>query len=477
MKPALWTAADAQNATGGTPVGGAGWTATGISFDTRSLEPGDLFVALQGETADGHAHVADAFAKGAAAALVSRADIGGGPLLVVPDTLAAFGDLGRAARARASVRALAITGSVGKTGTKEAVARALALQAPTHAARASFNNHIGVPATLARLPRDAVYGVFEVGMNHAGEIAPLARMIRPHAAMITTVEAVHTEAFADGIAGVAAAKAEIFAAGGPAAAVLPRDNAFFGFLSAQARAAGFDRLLSFGESAGADSRLVDWRAQGDGGRARVELFGKTLDFAIGAPGIHWARNLAGALLSIAALGADAEAAAANFADLAPPKGRGARHVVDLPGGGTFLLIDDSYNASPPSMRAAFAVLAEAPVGARGRRVAVLGDMRELGPQAAEMHAGLAPAIAQAGIARVHCCGPLMKTLYEALPEAARGHWAPDSAALEPRVLADVAPGDALVVKGSLGSKMGRIVEALRAAGGAAATGRKAAGGR
>jgi len=259
--------------------------------------------------------------------------------------------------------------------------------------------------------------------------------------------------------------------------VLPRDNEFFGFLSARARDAGFDRILSFGESAGADARLIDWRAQGDGGRARVELFGKTLDFAIGAPGVHWARNLAGALLAIAALGADAEAAAASFADLAPPKGRGARHVVGLPGGGTYLLIDDSYNASPPSMRAAFAVLAAAPVGPGGRRVAVLGDMRELGPQAAEMHAGLAAAIAQAGIARVHCCGPLMKALYDALPEATRGHWAPDSAALEPRVLADVAPGDALVVKGSLGSKMGRIVEALRAAGGAQTQGRKAAGGR
>jgi UDP-N-acetylmuramoyl-tripeptide--D-alanyl-D-alanine ligase len=476
MSTALWTASEAASATGGRLAGPSGWSATGISIDTRTLAPGDLFVALKGETADGHAHVGAAFAKGAAAALVAQA--GEGPRLVVADTLAGLADLGRAARARCDVRALAVTGSVGKTSTKEALAHALAQQAPTHAARASFNNHIGVPATLARLPRDAVYGVFEVGMNHAGEIAPLAAMIRPEVALVTTVEAVHTENFADGIAGVAAAKAEIFAAGpfahgSPGTAVLPADNPFHDFLAGRARDAGWGRVLSFGTHAKSDARLLDWSGDATRGRARVALFGREIGFAIGAPGRHWATNLTGALLAIAALGADAERAAESFATIAAPKGRGQRHQLVL-GDDGFLLIDDSYNASPPSMRAAFEVLAEAPAS---RRVAVLGDMLELGSDSAKMHESLAEPLAANRIDLVFCCGPNMRRLYERLPAAMRGAHALDSAALEAIVLGAVREGDALVVKGSLGSRMGRIVEALKALGRPAERNRVAAGGR
>jgi UDP-N-acetylmuramoyl-tripeptide--D-alanyl-D-alanine ligase len=481
MSAALWTADEAMKATAGHLAGPSAWVATGISIDTRTLEPGDLFVALKGEANDGHAHVAAAFAKGAAAALVEKPVPG--PCLVVPDTLKGVADLGRAARARADVRALAVTGSIGKTSTKEALAHALQRQAPTHAARASFNNHIGVPVTLARMPRDTVYGVFEVGMNHAGEIAPLVAMIRPEVALVTTVEVVHTENFPDGIAGVAAAKAEVFSAGGPFAhgnpgtAVLPADSEFHDFLSARAKAAGWGRTLSFGTKAGSDARLVDWSGDATRGHAQVELLGHMLEFEIGAPGRHWAMNLTGALLAIAALGADTQAAAASFATVAVPKGRGQRHTVPLPDGGAFLLIDDSYNASPPAMRAAFAVLAGAVLPAGGRRIAVLGDMLELGPQAAEMHESLAQPLEANRIEIVHCCGPNMRRLHERLPASMRGTWAKDSAALEPAVLADMRAGDAVTVKGSLGSKMGRIVDALRALGQPHTHGRKAAGER
>jgi UDP-N-acetylmuramoyl-tripeptide--D-alanyl-D-alanine ligase len=453
----LWDAAEAIAATKGRALGARDWRATGVSIDTRTLAKGDLFVALEGETQDGHAHVADAFAKGAAAALVSHA-MEHGPGILVPDTLAALGALGIAARARCAARALAVTGSVGKTSTKEALAAALEQQAKTHAAAASFNNHIGVPVTLARLPADSRYGVFEIGMNHAGEIAPLARMVRPHVAMVTTVEAVHVENFADGIAGVAAAKAEIFEAGGETA-VLPRDNPFFDFLTARAKERGIANVLSFGTHAKADARLVDWQGTAVGSSAGVVLMGTRLDFEIGAPGRHWAMNLAGALVAIKALGGDAAQAAASFAAIAAPKGRGAQHRIVRADGTRFLLIDDSYNASPPSMRAAFAVLSAIPAE---RRVAVLGDMLELGAQAPALHADLAPALVEAGIAKVFCCGANMARLFERLPASMRAVHAKDSAELEPLVLAGIAAGDALVVKGSLGSRMGRIVAALLA---------------
>jgi UDP-N-acetylmuramoyl-tripeptide--D-alanyl-D-alanine ligase len=452
---ALWTAADAIAATKGRAVGAPAWQATGISIDTRTLAKGDLFVALQGDSNDGHAHVADAFAKGAAAALISKISQHG-PAILVPDTLAALADLGRAARARADVRAAAVTGSVGKTGTKEALARALAAQGATHAAVASFNNHIGVPVTLARMPAASRYGVFEIGMNHAGEIDPLVRMVRPHAMMVTTVEAVHVENFPDGIDGVAAAKAEIFAAGGETA-ILPRDNAHYEFLAARARACGVAKTVSFGVHEKSDARLLDWRGDANGGHASVDLMGRKLDFAIGAPGRHWAMNLTGALLTVASLGADAAAAAHSFATLAAPKGRGAQRRIAAADGRAFLLIDDSYNASPPSMRAAFAVLATVPAK---RRIAILGDMLELGPDAAAMHEGLGASLEDARIDRVYCCGPNMKRLFDRLPAAMRGAHAADSAALEKIVLAAIADGDAAVVKGSLGSKMGRIVAAL-----------------
>jgi UDP-N-acetylmuramoyl-tripeptide--D-alanyl-D-alanine ligase len=471
----LWTSAEADAATGARST--RAWAATGVSIDSRTIAPGELFVALAGENHDGHDHLAAAFAAGAAAALVARVPAGlrpDAPLLLVDDTLAGLRRLGLAARARAgATRIAAITGSVGKTGTKEALARVLGAQARTHAAAASFNNHIGVPLTLARLPRDAAYAAFEIGMNHEGEIDVLVRMVRPHVALVTTVEAAHAGYFLDGVEGVARAKSEIFVAGGETA-VLNRDNRFFGFLSERARAAGFARVLGFGADRDAEFRVVDAANEADGSSVTARADGRTLRYRVGAPGRHWVMNSLAVLAAAHALGADLDAAAAALADFAPPKGRGRRHVVAREGG-HFVLIDDSYNASPPSMRACFEVLAAIAPGPGGRRVAVLGDMLELGPDAPTLHAGLAPDLVGRGIDLVLTCGPNMARLHEALPAAMRGGHAADSARLLPLVRALVRPGDVVAVKGSLGSRMGPIVEALLANGGANGAPRRAAG--
>jgi UDP-N-acetylmuramoyl-tripeptide--D-alanyl-D-alanine ligase len=460
----VWTSDEAATALG--VRAGAVWQASGVSIDTRTLAPGDLFVALKGPNHDGHDHVAAAFANGAAAALVERAPAGlsaGAPLLVVGDTLAALEKLGRASRARnASVRVAAVTGSVGKTGTKEALKLALSGQGPTHASVGSYNNHIGVPLTLARMPAETVFGVFEIGMNHAGEVTPLVRMVRPHVAIITTVEAVHVENFpGQGIDGVAAAKAEIFDGLEGGTAVLNRDNAFFDFLAERARAKGVRRILSFGEHPDCEARLVEMRLEPTWSQVSAMIEGRAVSYRIGAPGRHWVMNSLAVLGAVAALGADVGAAAAALAQLAAPKGRGLRHRVGR-NGGSFELIDDSYNASPASMRASFQVLAAATPGAGGRRIAVLGDMLELGPDSPKLHAGLADALIAAKIDQVFTCGQYMARLYDALPPALRGAHAPNSEALVPLVRAAVKAGDVVVVKGSLGSRMGRIVDALLA---------------
>ena len=464
MSRPVWTYDEAAAAVGVRP--GAAWQATGVSIDTRTLAQGDLFVALKGPKHDGHDHVAAALANGAAAALVDRAPAGlpaGAALLVVGDTLAALEQLGRASRARnATVRVVAVTGSVGKTGTKEALKLALGGQGPTHASVGSYNNHIGVPLTLARMPADTAFGVFEIGMNHANEITPLVRMVRPHVAIITTVEAVHVENFpGEGINGVAAAKAEIFDALEGGTAVLNRDNAFFDFLAERARTNGVRRILSFGEHPSCDARVTEMRLEPTWSQVSAMIEGRAVTYRIGAPGRHWVMNSLAVLGAIAALGGDIGVGAASLAQLAAPKGRGLRHKVGR-NGDSFELIDDSYNASPASMRASFQVLAAATPGSGGRRIAVLGDMLELGPDSSKLHAGLADALVAAKVDQVFTCGQYMARLYDALPAALRGAHAPNSEALVSLVRAAVRAGDVVVVKGSLGSRMGRIVDALLA---------------
>jgi UDP-N-acetylmuramoyl-tripeptide--D-alanyl-D-alanine ligase len=460
MTAPLWVAAEAASAVGGTLLGTADWQARGVSIDTRTLVPGDLFVALKGPNHDGHDHVAAALKAGAVAALVHRVPDGlpaDAALLLVADTLEGLADLGRFARMRSTAKVIALTGSVGKTTTKEMLALAFGAQGGTHASAGSLNNHWGVPLSLARLPAGAAFAVFEIGMNHAGEVAALTRMVQPDVSLITTVAAVHTEFFAS-VEAIADAKAEIFEGQqADGIAILPRDNAHYARLLAAARTRHVGRTVSFGVHEQADSLVQDILPDQRGALVSAHVLGQPVQFCLQLLGRHHAVNALAALTAVAVLGGDVAAAAAALEKLAPLKGRGLRHIVPLLGGGAFALIDESYNASPVSVAAALAVLGQTP-GAR--RVAVLGDMRELGPQGPQMHAGLAVAAEDAGVDRVHCCGPLMHTLWQALPAPRRGLHAADSAALAPLVVGDVRDGDVLMVKGSWGSRMAVVVDAL-----------------
>jgi UDP-N-acetylmuramoyl-tripeptide--D-alanyl-D-alanine ligase len=462
MTAPLWSATDLAEALGTALPTGAR-DVNGISIDTRTLLPGDLFVALEGER-DGHDFVAVAFAKGAAAALVAAnkapALRGHGALYAVENTLRALERLGRAARARSKARIVAVTGSVGKTGTKEALRIVLSRQGETHASVASYNNHFGVPLTLARMPASAVFGVFEIGMSHPGEIAPLAAMVCPHVALITTVEAVHLEHFPS-VAAIADEKAAIFSGleeGGTA--IINRDNAYYDRMLAGAQGSRAGRIVGFGEAAEADVRLVRAVLKPDLSIVEANLHGTAVTYRLGTPGRHIALNSLAVLAAAEALGADPTLAVLAFSDVSAPSGRGER--IELGQEGlTLSLFDESYNANPASMRAALAVLGQIPVGLRGRRVAVLGDMLELGPEGERLHAELAAAVAENGIDLVFACGPLMKNLWQAIPPEKRGAYAPESESLADSVAAALRPGDAVMVKGSNGSRMALVVNRLK----------------
>jgi len=435
----------------------------GISIDTRSIVPGEAFFAIKGDSRDGHDFVDAALASGGIAVIARdrRAQFAAdAPLLLVDDVLDGLRDLGRAARARSQARIVAVTGSVGKTGTKEALRLALSADGETHASVASYNNHWGVPLTLARFPAGAKYGVFEIGMNHAGEITPLTQMVRPHVAIVTTIEPVHLEYFGS-LEAIADAKAEIFTGLEPGgAAVLNRDNAQFERLAAAAVAAGVGRIVSFGEHPSADVHARRIHLHPDGSVVDAVILGEEITYKLGAPGRHQATNSLAVLAAVVLSGADLALAALALAQLQPPVGRGARLSLEMPGGGSALLIDESYNANPASMRAAIALLAQASVGLRGRRIAVLGDMLELGPQSPALHAGLAAALVEANIDLVFCAGPLMRALFETLPSIRQGGYAETSAGLESVLVSTLRAGDVVMIKGSLGSKMGPVVKAL-----------------
>jgi UDP-N-acetylmuramoyl-tripeptide--D-alanyl-D-alanine ligase len=469
MSAPLWTPEEVLAATGARAVG-ALRDVTGVSIDTRTLQPGDLFFAIKGDVHDGHGFVRDALARGAAAAVVSEERAaefeGAGALLVVPDVLDAMRLLGVAARRRSSAKIVAVTGSVGKTGTKEAMRLAFERLGQTHAAVASYNNHWGVPLTLARMPRDAAYGAFEIGMNHAGEIEPLTRMVRPHVAVITTVEPVHIEFFRS-ILAIADAKGEIFCGIEPGGtAVLNRDNAQFERVKAHAAASAAGRVLTFGEHESADVRAERIILKTDQSIVEARVLGTPLVYRVGAPGKHVAMNSLSVLAAVKAVGGDLALAAQALADLTPPVGRGERTVLRVPGG-EFLLIDEAFNANPASMRAALANLAATEPEAGGRRVAVLGDMLELGPEGPGHHRDLAEAVA-ASSDLVFAAGPLMDNLVRALPPERRGGYAGSAAELEASVLANVRAGDVVMVKGSKGILVSRIVKALKERYGAAA---------
>ncbi len=455
---ALWTAAAAASATAGKTA--ADWAANGVSIDTRSLVAGDLFIALRGPHRDGHDFVAEAFARGAAAALVERDDLPENRrLLRVRDSFAALYALAAAARQRSGAKILALTGSVGKTGTKEALALALGACGPTSASRQSLNNHWGAPLSLARLPQKARFGVFELGMNHAGEIAPLSRLLRPHVALVTTVEAVHLGAFAS-IAAIAEAKAEIFAgleAGG--VAVLNRDNPHYERLKERAEQAGAGEVIAFGADPRAEVRLLDCVIAEKGSEVKASLAGMVLRYRLPLPGRHWVLNSLAALASALAAGADPQKAAAALSTLKAPPGRGRR--IDLPWqGGTLGVIDESYNASPAAVRAALSVLALSAPARGGRRIAVLGDMLELGESAPSFHRELLGPLIAAGTDRVFLVGQAMEALYEVLPEEKRGGlWRGVEESIPP-LLSYLRPGDIVMIKASHAVNAGRIVEKL-----------------
>ena len=459
---ALWTATELAAATGGRLT--VPFDATGVAIDTRALAPGDLFVALHGENRDGHAFVADALACGAAGAMVARPGAAGpeAPLLVVDDTLSGLTALGAAGRARFGGRLVAVTGSVGKTTTKEMLRVILAAQAPTHAAAASHNNHWGVPLTLARLPAAAGFCVAELGMNHAGEIAPLARLARPHVAVITAIAAAHIGHLGS-LDAIAAEKAAILAGLEPGGtAILPADTEHLPLLRAAARAAGVAHVVTFGADPSADVRLTAVATDGAETRLRAVFGDETIALRLAAPGRHLALNALAALAASVALGVPAAAAARALEGFAPLAGRGARRRLALQGGSA-LLLDESYNANGASMRAALAVLGAQPAA---RRIAVLGDMLELGAHGPAEHAALAPAVV-AACDCVFACGPLMRHLCAALPAELPARHAADAAALAAELVAAIRPGDAVLVKGSLGSNMKLVVAALvrRAEGG------------
>lgn len=451
-RPALWTAAELVAATGGRPVGTLPASIAGISIDTRSVEPGDAFFAIRGERLDGHAFLRPATVAGATLLVVSEQKLPalgavGAPLLVVDDVLVALERLAAAARARTQARIAAVTGSVGKTTTKDALRHVLEAQGEVHASAASFNNHWGVPLSLARLPREARFAVFEIGMNHPGEIRPLVKLVRPHVALVTLIAPAHLGHFRD-LAEIAEAKAEIFEGlGADGTAVVNADDPMTPQLSEAARRCGVRRVATFGEATDADYRLDAFEPSDEGSDCFARIDGTPVEIHLGSPGRHLAQNVLAVLGVADLLGADAEAGAASLGTWRAGRGRGARLAVPL-GGGEATLIDESYNANPASMRAALLVLKGAEPSDGGRRVAALGDMLELGTRSGELHAGLADAVLDSGADALFLAGPEMRALAAAAGERVEVRWHPDARELGASLRDYLRPGDVLMMKAS-----------------------------
>ncbi|HEY5713416.1 MAG TPA: UDP-N-acetylmuramoyl-tripeptide--D-alanyl-D-alanine ligase [Allosphingosinicella sp.] len=454
MSP-LWTASEIAEATGGAVHGD--FDAAGAAFDSREIGPGDLFIAMKGEATDGHKFVEGAFAAGAAGALVSKAI--DHPHVRVADTTKALGDLACASRARSAGKIVGVTGSVGKTGTKEALFAALDRSAParTHRSVKSYNNHTGVPLSLARMPRNARYGIFEMGMNHEGELAALTGIVRPHVAIVTAIAPAHREFFATD-ADIADAKGEIFQGLEPGGtAIIPHDSPHRDRLVAAARPRAA-KIVTFGVGEGADvcaSYVV--RGPRGGSMVTAHLPGGQLSYVIGQPGAHWVSNSLAVLAAVEAVGGDLALAGLALADLGGIKGRGERHHVAVEGGEA-LLIDESYNANPASMAATLRVLGEEP--AQGRRIAILGAMRELGPDSADFHAALADPLEAAHVDYAILVGEEMKALAKALGGQVKMAHVPDAASAIPIALGAIGPGDIMLVKGSNSIGLAALVEAL-----------------
>lgn len=462
MKPdILWQFSDAILAMEAQSARVSEGAIRGISIDSRTVQKDDLFFAILGNQLDGHNYVENALAQGALAAVVSRPVEGVDPekLLRVDDTLEALNKLGIAARARSAAKVIAITGSVGKTGTKEGLRLALEKSGTVHAAVASFNNHWGVPLTLARWPRKSDFAIFEIGMNHANEITPLVKMVRPHIALITNVAPVHLMYFSC-LDDIAKAKAEIFDGLEPdGAAILNRDNPYFDYLTDAARQAGAAKIISVGEHKHAMVRLVNCDLYGDKSHVLVDLMGQSITYDIGAPGKHLVLNSLGVLAAVKEAGGNVNLAATALQGWVAPAGRGAQHCLKV-GENSAVLIDETFNANPTSMRAALATLASARPHGNGRRIAVIGDMLELGDIAKDAHRDLLQPLLDAKVDQIFAAGTNMRFLWDDIPAELKGAYARDAISLEQNLIEAVQPGDVVMIKGSKGSKLGPLVDAL-----------------
>lgn len=461
----LWTVQELVAATGGTLQGEVRGPLNGVSIDSRAVSVGDIFVAIKGDKMDGHDFVAGALKSGAGVAVVSRVTdemkAAGAVLQVANDPLRGLENMGRAARNWSRAQIIAITGSVGKTSTKEMLKIALSVSGETHASAASFNNHWGVPLTLARLSRVAAFGIFEIGMNHAGEITPLVKMVQPHIAIVTAVAASHLGHF-NSLDDIADAKAEIFSgvvAGG--AAVINQDSPYFEKLKAVAEAHGIKTIIGFGKAADAAVRLERVALHPTCCCITADVMGEMVTYKLGVPGEHMALNSLAVLAAVKLTGADLARAAMALADAAPAKGRGVQERLQAVGG-EILLIDESYNANPASMNAALGLLSHVQIGKNGRRVAVLGDMLELGQFGPALHGEIADVVKSAGVDLVYAAGPLMQNLWDGVPVSKRGAYVQSSVELKDLLMSQLRAGDAVMIKGSLGSRMGILVDAMRA---------------
>ena len=450
----LWTSAEIAEATGG--AASAPFAVSGVAFDSREVGPGDLFVAMKGETTDGHRFVDKAFGQGAAGTIVSEAV--DHPHILVPDSAAALEALGMASRRRMQGKVIGVTGSVGKTGTKEALFLALERAAPdaVHRSVKSYNNHVGVPLSLSRMPRHSAYGVFEMGMNHAGELAVLTRQVRPHVAIVTAIAPAHIEFFGTEEK-IAQAKAEIFEGLEPGGtAIIPYDSPHVATLYAKAERHAA-HILTFGMSEGADVRALDVVPAPNGGSiVTATLPHADICFTVAAPGDHWVSNALAVLAAVEAVGGDLAAAGLALAEMPGLPGRGARRILPVEGGEA-LLIDESYNANPLSMKATLAQLGREKAQ---RRVAVLGAMRELGDQSDALHAGLAEPIAAGRVDFAVLVGEEMAPLAQALEGKLAFAHVPDAQSAEQIVRSDIRPGDAILIKGSNSVGLSRLVRAL-----------------
>ncbi len=459
----LWTSVEIIDAVAG-KCENANWYANGVSIDSRSVENEDLFIAIIGPENDGHDYVQMALDNGASAALVSKLPDDckdTSRLIFVEDTQTGMEQLGAAARARSSAKIIAVTGSVGKTGTKEALAHVLSAQGKTHYSIGSFNNHWGVPLSLSRMSRDAEYGIFELGMNHAGELGPLSKMVRPHVAIITTVAVAHLEFFKN-TTEIAEAKAEVFEGlEEKGVALINVDNEHGALLLQRAQNLNIETIIGFGKEENADVRLEEILLMPHSSEISAKINDHKYRFTLAVPGEHWAMNIMAVLGAVDSIGADVAAATKALSTMVPPSGRGVLVTAHCPTG-DFTIIDESYNASPIAMQAAFSVLKRKKTENQGRKIAVLGDMRELGEKSAEIHKSLAIDLSDDGVDMVYACGPNMRHLFDALPADKKSGYASNSEELAGMLVVAVQSDDIVLIKGSLGSKMKLILEALLA---------------